>query len=63
MNSLIDLCQKVEGNEIGLPSDSEINDLFDNINGALSRIAAAFEVVFTDSLLYQYRVTKAIESL
>lgn len=63
INSLIDLCQKVENNEIELPSRHDIDSLFDKIQEALATIAAGLEVVGTHAILYQYRMINAIESL
>jgi len=63
INSLIDLCQKVENNEIELPPRHDIDNLFDEITEALSTIGAGLEVVGTNSILYQYRMLNTIEAL
>lgn len=63
INSLIDLCQKVENNEIELPPRHDIDTLFDKIREALSTIGAGLEVVATNSILYQYRMLNTIEAL
>ena len=63
INSLIDLCQKVENNEIELPPRHDIDNLFDKIREALSTIGAGLEVVGTNSILYQYRMLNTIEAL
>jgi len=63
INSLIDLSQKIENDEIELPSRLDADSLFDKIGDALSTIALSLEVVGTHSILYQYRMTNAIESL
>jgi hypothetical protein len=63
INSLIDLSRKIEADEIKLPPRPEIDSLFDRIGDALSTIALSLEVVGTNSILYQYRVTSAIAAL
>ncbi len=63
INSLIDLRQKIEDDEIELPSSLDIDSLFDKVGNALSVIALSLEVVGTNSILYQYRITSAIEAL
>jgi len=63
INSLIDLRQKIENDEIELPSRPDIDSLFDKIGDALSTIALSLEVVGTNSILYQYRMTSAIKAL
>jgi len=63
INSLIDLCQKIENNEIELPPRHDIDNLFDKITEALSTIGAGLEVVGTNSILYQYRMLNTIETL
>lgn len=63
INSLIDLRQKIENDEIELPSSLDIDSLFDKIGNALSTIALSLEVVGTNSILYQYKMTSAIEAL
>ena len=63
ISSLLDLYQKVENNEVELPSRIDIDNLFDKIGEALITIAASLQVVGTRSILYQYRMTSAIESL
>lgn len=63
INSLIALSQKIENNEIELPPRLEIDSLFDRIKDAISTIGLSLEVVGTNSILYQYRVTSAIEAL
>ena len=63
INSLIDLCQKIENNEMELPPRTDIDSLFDKIGDALSTIGAGLEVIGTYSILYQYRMMNAIEAL
>ena len=63
INSLIDLCQKIENNEIELPPRHDIDNLFDKITEALSTIGVSLEVVGTNSILYQYRMLNTIETL
>jgi len=63
INSLIDLCQKIENNEIELPPRHDIDNLFDKITEALSTIGAGLEIVGTNSILYQYRMLNTIETL
>ena len=63
INSLIDLSQKVENDEIELPPRLDIDSLFGKIGDALSTIGLSLEVVGTNSILYQYRVTSAIKAL
>ena len=63
INSLIDLSQKIETGEAELPPRLEIDRLFDKIGNALATIGLGLEVVGTSSILYQYRVTSAIEAL
>lgn len=63
INSLIDLSQKIETDETELPPRLEIDSLFDKIGDALATIGLGLEVVGTSSILYQYRVTSAIEAL
>jgi hypothetical protein len=63
INSLIDLSQKIENNEIELPPRFEIDSLFDRIKDALSTIGLSLEVVGTNSILYQYRTTSFIDAL
>lgn len=63
INSLLGLSQKIENDEIELPPRLEINNLFHKIGDALSTIGLSLEVVGTNSILYQYRVTSAINAL
>jgi len=63
INSLLDLYKRIENNEIELPSRLDINNLFDKIGDALTTLAAGLEVVGTHSILYEYRMTSAIEAL
>ena len=63
INSLIDLSQKIENDEIELPSHLDIDSLFDKVGNALSTIGLSLEVVGTSSILYQYRMTSAINAL
>jgi len=63
INSLIDLSQKVENDEIELPSHLDIDSLFDKVRNALSTIALSIELVGTNSILYQYRMASTIDAL
>ena len=63
INSLLDLRQKIENDEIELPPRHDIDNLFDKIREALSTIGAGLEVVGTNSILYQYRMLNTIETL
>lgn len=63
INSLLDLRQKIENDEIELPSRLDIDNLFGKIGNALNTIGAGLEVVGTYSILYQYRMINAIEAL
>jgi hypothetical protein len=63
INSLIDLSQKIQNDEIELPSRLDIDSLFDKVGHALATIGLSLEVVGTNSILYQYRVTSAINAL
>jgi hypothetical protein len=63
VNSLIDLFQKVENDEIELPSRLDIDSLFDKVGNALSTIALSIEVLGTNSILYQHRIASNIAAL
>jgi hypothetical protein len=63
INSLIELCEKIESGESELPPRADIDSLFDSIGEALATIGAGLEVIGTYSILYQYRMTNAIEAL
>ena len=63
INSLMGLLQKIENDEIEFPSRLDIDSLFDKIGDALNTVAASLEVVGTNSILYQYRMTSAIKAL
>ena len=63
INSLIDLSQKIENDEIEIPSRLDIDSLFDKVGKALATIGLSLEVVGTDSILFQYRVTSDINAL
>lgn len=63
INSLIELCEKIESGESELPPRTDIDSLFDSIGEALATIGAGLEVIGTYSILYQYRMTNAIEAL
>lgn len=63
VNSLIDLYQRIEKGEIELPSHQDIYSLFDKVGDVLIVIGASLEAVATQSILYQYRMTSAIEGL
>lgn len=63
LNSLIDLNQKIEKDEIELPSRLDIDSLFNKIGDALTTVAASLEVVGTHSILYQYGILNKIEAL
>ena len=60
---MLGLSQKIENDEIELPPRPDIDSLFDKIHDALATIGLSLEVVGTNSILYQYRVTSAIEAL
>jgi len=63
INSLLDLCKRIENNETELPSRLDIDNLFDKIGDALTTLAAGLEVVGAHSILYEYRMTSAIKEL
>jgi hypothetical protein len=63
INSLIELSQKIETDEIKLPPRLEIDSLFNRIGDALSTIGLSLEVVGTNYILYQYGMASAIEAL
>ncbi len=63
INSLLDLCQKIENDEIALPPRHYIDNLFDKIREALSTIGLSLKVGGTNSILYQYRITSARKAL
>lgn len=63
MNSLIDLSQRIEDNEIELPSHLDIDSLFDKVGNALATIGLGLEVVGSNSILFQYKMTSAINAL
>ena len=63
INSLIDLAQKVENDEIELPSHLDIDSLFDKVRNAISTISLSIELVGTNSILYQYRISSNINAL
>lgn len=63
IDSLIDLSQKIENDEIELPSHLDIDSLFDKVGNAISTIGLSLEVVGTNSILYQYRMTSTINAL
>lgn len=63
INSLIDLSQKIENDEIELPSHLDIDSLFDKVGNSISTIGLSLEVVGTNSILYQYRITSTINAL
>jgi len=52
INSLIDLSQKIENDEIELPPHLEINNLFDKVGDALATIGVGLEVVGTNFILF-----------
>lgn len=63
INSLLDLYQKIENDETELPSRRDIDSLFDNIKDALATLSAALEIVGSHSVIFEYRMTGAIEAL
>ena len=63
INSLIDLSQKIKNDEIELPSHLDIDSLFDKVGNSISTIGLSLEVVGTNSILYQYRITSTINAL
>ena len=63
INSLIDFSQKIENDEIELPSHLDIDSLFDKVGNAIATIGLSLEVVGTNSILYQYRMTSTINAL
>ena len=63
LNSLIELYQKIETDEIELPSRQDINSLFDKIGDALSTVGAGLEIVATNAILYQHSMISNIEAL
>lgn len=63
INSLIDLSVRIEADEIEPPARSEIDSLFDRIRSALATVALSLQVVGTNSILYQHRVTSALAEL
>lgn len=63
MNSLIDLSRKMKTDEIELPSRLDIDSLLDKVGNSISTIGLSLEVVGTNSILYQYRTTGAINAL
>jgi hypothetical protein len=63
INSLIDLSQKIENDEIELPSRLDIDSLFNKVGNALATIGLGLEVVGINSILFQYKMTSAINAL
>jgi len=63
INSLIDLSQKIESDEIELPSHVDIDSLFDKIGDSIATIALSLEVVGTKSILYQHKITSTMNAL
>lgn len=63
INSLIDLSQKIENDEIELPSELDIDSLFDKVGTSISTIGLSLEAVGTNSILYQYRITSKLNTL
>jgi KaiC/GvpD/RAD55 family RecA-like ATPase len=60
---LIDLSQKIENDEIELPSRLDIDSLFNKVGNALATIGLGLEVVGINSILFQYKMTSAINAL
>jgi len=63
INSLIDLSQKIENDEIELPSHLDIDSLFDKIGNSIATVALSLEVVGTNSILYQHKITATMNAL
>lgn len=63
INSLLDISQRLEKDEVELPSSLEIEDLFNKISDALSTVAAGLVVVGTQYIMFQNRMTSSIKAL
>ena len=63
INSLIDLSQKIKNDEIEVPSHFDIESLFDKVRNSIFTIGLSLQVVGTNSILYQYRITSRINTL
>lgn len=61
--SLLDLSHKIETGEEELPSPRDIDNLFNKIDSTLATIGAGLEIVATESILTNYRVTSTLDSL